>query len=214
MMSCTPKKKNKTLVNVKEPVLPQKVVNEDLKIKSIGDFSDGDFDELAKSSELQGSVTFYLDGTLFEIISNGDLTYFPLGENLNIINIQNMYNNIFTIEEEWVESDLFSQKQLVYRANYNDSYVKLYDSKEEAVQLVSGVIKDSTIMISHGIHVGISKNDFFRKILGHDKEYCFAKIDTVRNRDELCEIEQCFVFTKDVLTKISFKSSYDWIPFD
>ena len=214
MMSCTPKKKSKPLVNVKEPVLSQKVINEDLKIKSFADFSDEELNELARKSKLQGSVTFYLDGTLFEIISNGDLTYFPFGENLSVINFQNRYNNIFTIEEEWIDSDLFSKKQLVYRANYNNSYVKLYDSKEGVFQIVSGVLKDSTIVISHGIHIGISKNDFFRKILGNDEEYCFAKIDTVRNRDELGEIEQCFVFTKDVLTKISFKSSYEWIPFD
>lgn len=141
-----------------------------------------------------------------------------LGDN-TINGLQTTHNNIFEGEKLVYAQgvDTF----VVFQLNYKDSYIKIfhndfagkisdtyYDLSSD--DLVSAVIVDPEIQMQNGIHIGMSKSDFYQKILGRNLS---PNIDTVQMGDEMGDREHQFIFGGDKLKKISSTSSYEFTDF-
>lgn len=141
-----------------------------------------------------------------------------LGDN-TIGGLQATHNNIFEGEKlVYAEGvDTF----VVFQLNYKDSYIKIYHNDFTGTisdtpydlssdDLVSAVILDPEIQMQNGIHIGMSKSDFYEKILGRAPS---QSIDTVQMGDEMGDREHQFIFQNDTLSRVLSTSSYEFTDF-
>lgn len=142
-----------------------------------------------------------------------------VGDN-TIKGLQRAHNNIFE-GEELIYAD-GNATCVVYQLNYKNSYLKIfYNDFEGAISdtyfdlssndLVSAVINDEVIQMQNGIHLGMSKEDFFNELLGRKLT---PKIDTVQMNDELGDIQLQFIFANEKLEKMLATSSYVFADFN
>lgn len=141
-----------------------------------------------------------------------------LGDN-TVKGLQNINNGIFEVSELRIPDA--DDTLTVYKLSYKDSYIKIFYNDFEGVisdsyfdlstnDLVSAIVKDETIVMQNGIHIGMGKDTFFSKILGNTFS---NKVDTIYMSDELADNEHLFIFCNNKLEKVLTSSSYDFSDF-
>lgn len=141
-----------------------------------------------------------------------------IGDN-TLEGLQQAQNNIFKGEKL-----VYAQNKdtfVVFQLNYKDSYIKIFHNDFSGKisdtfydlssnDLVTAVIADPEIQLQNGIHIGMSKKDFFEQILGYTTA---TTIDTVQMGDGMGDREHQFIFENGKLKLVLSTSSYDFADF-
>jgi hypothetical protein len=216
LIGCQSQKKETPKEGIKEVIEKSDINEQPIKkeVKDFAEITESELQTLIGSSKIGRVLVFRRDSVL-EISSDRTLTYALLGKNNSVKNLQEHFGNIFNVEHQEIVNEMFEELQKVSKLTYKESFVKTYINPEIGKNnIVSGKIENAEIILAEGIHVGISKDDFFGKLFKDASSYDFSIVDTFYNGDEAGEIHQYFIFSADTLKQVILKSEYDWIPFD
>lgn len=180
-------------------------------------------DDLAEKVEIDYKIINHtlLDSTAGRInllVDKEFTSALYLGDN-TVKGLQNINNDIFEVSELRIPDT--DDTLTIYKLSYKDSYIKIFYNDFEGVisdsyfdlstnDLVSAIVKNETIVMQNGIHIGMEKDTFFSKILG---DTFSNKVDTIFISDELADNEHLFIFSNDKLEKVLTSSSYSFSDF-
>jgi len=211
-MNCSNKQKEQVLLDERDMVIQMKkdtisdtVVFQKQDIFTVSE--DSLFYELAEQMFIKNPRTL-------QILTDGNLTYYPFGVFKSIKDFQNKYSH-FKEEKEFIKADT------VYKFLYKESFIKVhYNGNVEVItdrlygdelNIVSGRIVNKEIQLIEEVRVGISKNNLLQKFFSNEimSMYDFSNVDTLINSSSADGIEQHYIFINDILKEIIMKSDYE-----
>lgn len=201
-------------------------INENKTVEYANDLTENlhrDFTNLSVSeaqdcfnrSSLIGRVIIHNNGRTLNISSDGILTYQLFGTDYSPDALQSRFGNVYDVERRNINVEIDDTLEVVTILSYKNSFLKIYYNAElSRTDIAAGRIKDEEIVLVSAMHIGITKEVFFDNLLLNSSQYDFGKIDTVKNGNEMGEVQQIFVFSGNSLSEIILKSNYEWIPFE
>ena len=166
------------------------------------------------SSIQQSNQTLKYDEYVFvkdtmKISSNDDLLDYPFGCFKAESDLSHRLNNLKHKQEVYQENGEVVKLDRYYSGN---SFIKFYlverygDNKIR-YEIVSAKIHDSQIVLSNGVHVGMSKTDFFTRLPATIK--CnMSEINVVKFYWDVLGISHYYYFNNDTLTSIMIDTDF------
>jgi len=141
-----------------------------------------------------------------KILSANSFFYYPFGKYTTVESFLKS-NPLWKInQKKIVDSSInLSLFKLLYH-NSRLSIIRSADTK--LVEMVDVSITDQDIVLSNGIHVGMSKNNFFKLFFRNVNADDMKAISTVKVTSALDGIWNEYYFKSAILNSISFKTDY------
>lgn len=140
-----------------------------------------------------------------EVVSEDSYLNFPFGSYNKLNNLISRFEGIGFKEEL---SNYGSRIKIkMNRFFVKNSYIKFallegsYDQIKR-FQIVSAKIYDKDIILSKGVHVGMTKKEFFSKLIGNTVHYNLSDIKVVKLTWNIVGVWHYYNFTGDILTSI------------
>jgi len=107
------------------------------------------------------------------------------------------------------QKKLVDSSIILYKLFYHGSNLSIIRSDDsKLVEIVNVSITDDGISLSNGIHVGMSKNEFFKLFFPSVNKYSIKEISTVKVKSSVDGIWNDYYFKADTLNNISFKTDF------
>lgn len=163
-------------------------------------------DTLEKSAKTNLKlVELSIQKDTLNIVSTSSFLFYPLGKFTKIEKISQSNPQFTTV----IEHDKNDKKAKLYRLSSKNSFVKFFkDPNNATLEIVSGKIINSEIMLENGIRVGMSKIDFFNLFFNKLTEHQIDNINTVKLISALNGITHVYIFEKKLLKRLEFNTDY------
>jgi len=181
--------------------------------------------DLLKEGFIDDMYIFIENPHTLVVLTDNDLTYFPLGVFKNVEDFRKKYSH-FKEEKQIIVREFDGFIDTAYKFLYKESFIKIHYKilnefvcdrfYGEELNIVSGRITNKEIQLVGNICIGMSKNDLLKKFFsdGVLSMYDFSKVDILINSSSPGDIGQSYIFVNNILKEIIMESDYDWIPFD
>jgi len=139
-----------------------------------------------------------------KVLSEDLFFYYPFGKCVTIKSFLKSNPKWAIKQKKLVDSSIILYKLFYHGSNL--SIIRSDDSK--LVEIVNVSITDDGISLSNGIHVGMSKNEFFKLFFPSVNKYSIKEISTVKVKSSVDGIWNDYYFKADTLNNISFKTDF------
>lgn len=170
--------------------------------------SDSDYrnDSLAVFFKKQYEVEYFKAGKdTLELVLGSDIPYYPFGHCQNVGCVKSRLPNfVFRAERDTTNEPVELQ-----RGAFKNSFIKLmYDPEKKHMQVVSGKINDSEVVLFNDIRTGMAEEIFLALFIKNSSFTKGKRPGVIRLTSVVNGISHFYTFDKNILKSVIFQTDY------
>lgn len=179
-----------------------------LEPRGVNDSSDSDYrnDSLAIFFKKQYEVEYFKSGKdTLELVMGSDIPYYPFGHCRNVNCVKSRLSKFIF----HAERDTTNEPVELHRGAFKNSFIKMmYDPEKKQMQIVSGKINDSEVVLFNNISTGMPEEIFIALFIQNDSFIRGKRPGVIQLTSVVNGISHFYTFDKGALKSIAFETDY------